>query len=120
MVLVVVDDLLFRSKIRAAGDVTGQNIVFVSASGAVPATVRDRQPSLVIIDLDGRGADAVDVVRSIRAECGAAPRIVGFGAHVNVERLAAARDAGCDQALARSAFVTLLPSLLAGAAAGAV
>ena len=33
------------------------------------------------------------------------PRIVGFGSHVNVERLQAAREAGCDQAMARSAFV---------------
>jgi DNA-binding response OmpR family regulator len=119
MVLAVVDDLLFRSKIRSAGNAAGKEIVFVSAGGAVAATVRDRRPSLVIVDLDGRGADAVGVIRSIRAECGAEPPIVGFGAHVNVDRLAAARAAGCDQALARSAFVTSLPSLLAGAAAGA-
>ena len=119
MVLAIVDDLMFRSKIRAAGDAAGAELVFARGGDAALAAVRDRQPELVIIDLDSTGIDAVATVRAIRAERPDALRIVGYGAHVNVDRLQAARDAGCDQALARSAFVTLLPTLIAGSPAKA-
>jgi len=37
---------------------------------------------------------------------------IGFVSHVQNDLIAAARDAGCDLVLARSAFVSQLPSLL--------
>jgi hypothetical protein len=39
-------------------------------------------------------------------------RVIGFGSHVDRDLLAAARAAGCDQVLARSAFFSRLPQLL--------
>jgi len=42
---------------------------------------------------------------------GSAP-VLGFASHVAAETIAAARGAGCDEVLARSAFTRRLPELL--------
>jgi hypothetical protein len=47
------------------------------------------------------------------------PRIAGFASHVHVDRMQSAREAGCDEVLARSAFVAALPSLFAASSAEA-
>ena len=119
MVIAVVDDLLFGSKIRAAAKTAGATIAFARGRDAVGAAMRDKSPELILIDLEGQTGDAIEMIRLIRAEAGAGARIIGFGSHVNVERLEAAKQAGCDQALARSAFVNILPRLLAPSGAGA-
>ena len=115
MVIAVVDDLLFSSKIRSAAQASGASVVFARNRDAAVAAAQAGQPRLVIFDLDPRSGDVIETIRSIREVCGAGARFVGFGAHVNVERLQAARDAGCE-ALARSSFVVALPDLLSAAA----
>ena len=119
MVIAIVDDLLFGSKIRAVAKTAGATISFARGRDAVAVAVRDNSPELILIDLEGQSGDAIEMIRLIRAEAGAGPRIIAFGSHVNVERLEAAKQAGCDQALARSAFVNLLPRLLSSSGAGA-
>jgi DNA-binding NarL/FixJ family response regulator len=56
---------------------------------------------VVAVDLGVPGA--VEAVERVRAR-GSTVRIVGYGRHDDRERLAAARAAGCDRVLARSAF----------------
>ena len=120
MVIAVVDDLLFGSKIRSAAQAAGVDISFVHGREAVAAAVRDGDPDLVLVDLEGQSGNAIEMIRLIRAETGPRVRIVAFGSHVNVDRLQAAKQAGSDQALARSAFVKVLPNLLLPSNAGAV
>ena len=106
MIAAFVDDLLFRSKIRAVAGHTGADVQFLrsasdpSLSGA----------SLVIVDLDGK--DAIAVVSGL---VGAWPalRVVGFVSHVHADRIRDAREAGASEIMARSAFVNALPGLLA-------
>jgi CheY-like chemotaxis protein len=119
MVIAVVDDLLFGSKIRAAAKAAGGAIAFARGRQAIAAALRDKSPDLVLIDLEGQSGDAIEMIRFIRAEAGAGLRMIAFGSHVNVERLEAAKRAGCNQALARSALVNMLPRLLSPSAAGA-
>jgi DNA-binding NarL/FixJ family response regulator len=113
MIIAVVDDLLFGSKIRAAARTAGATISFARGRDAIAGAVRENVPELILIDLEGQSGDAIEMIRLIRAEAGAGARIIGFGSHVNVERLEAAKQAGADQALARSAFVNILPRLFA-------
>ena len=120
MVIAVVDDLLFGSKIRSAAQAAGVDISFVHGREAVATAIRDGDPDLVLVDLEGQSGNAIEMIRLIRAETGPRVRIVAFGSHVNVDRLQAAKQAGCDQALARSAFVKVLPNLLLPSSAGAV
>ena len=45
----------------------------------------------------------------------AATRTLGFVSHVQSDVIAAARQAGCDEVLARSAFTEKLPAILSAA-----
>lgn len=111
MTAAFVDDLLFRSKIRAAASGTGAAVSFLKDAGD-PALA---DAAVAIVDLDAAGA--MDIVGALRASWPAL-RIVGFVSHVHAERIREAREAGAD-VMARSAFVNALPSLLAdGTAAG--
>ena len=117
MVLAVVDDLLFSSKIRAVAAGATEAVTFVRNPGHVKAACAEHQPRLVLIDLDRDTLNPIETIAAIRGMPPPVPRIVAFGAHVNVDRLRAARDAGADQAMARSAFVAALPGLLGAAVA---
>ena len=59
----------------------------------------DPAAEVVVVDLSR--PDALDAVRALRS-AGSTARVVAYGSHVDRERLAAARSAGCDRVLARS------------------
>ena len=90
-----VPDLMDRSKLAAAGDVT-----FVAAPGELAGTTAD----LVVVDLSRAGV--LEALAHVDA------RTIGFGSHVDHELLAAAREAGCDEVLPRSRFFARLGDLL--------
>ena len=98
-VAALVDDLLDRSKLAAAVPAT----TFVREPGAAgPADV-------VVVDLATPSGD----VETLRARQPAA-RIVANGRHTDADALAAARAAGADRVLARSAFVRAPAAAVAG------
>lgn len=117
MVLAVVDDLLFSSKIRAVAAHAGEAVMFVRNPAGVKTACAEHQPRLVLIDLDRDTLNPIETISNLRSMPAPVPRIVAFGAHVNVDRLRAAREAGADQVMARSAFVAALPALLGAAGA---
>jgi hypothetical protein len=104
-VVAYVPDLMDRSRISGA---SGAMVEFV----ATPDGLREQGTSadLVIVDLGRPGV--LEVLPDV-----AAPT-VGFASHVDRDLLAAARTAGCDQVLARSAFFGRLSSLLGGSDPG--
>lgn len=106
MIAAFVDDLLFRSKLRAVSAHTGAEVKFFR-DACDPAV---GEATLAIIDLDTAGA-AQAVAELVAAWPGL--RIVGFVSHVHAERIKEARAAGATEVMARSAFVTALPALLA-------
>ena len=113
MVLAVVDDLLFSSKIRAAAKAIDQPTVFVRRRADVAAALREHRPHTVVIDLDRDALDPIGVIHDLQADADRARlRVIGFASHVHADRLRLAREAGCDRVLARSGFVADLPALL--------
>jgi CheY-like chemotaxis protein len=114
MVLAVVDDLMFQSKIRSAAEAAHGAVVFVRRRDLVIDAMRTHQPVRVILDLDRDALDPVGLIREIRLLPEfAATSLVGFASHVHGERLQEAREAGCDRVMARSGFVTALPGFFA-------
>jgi CheY-like chemotaxis protein len=112
MVLAVVDDLLFLSKIRQTVQHVG-----VAVESAGPADLLkpaiERAPNALIIDLNQRSSKALAVLRTVKSDSKTKDiAIFGFVAYVPNDLIAAARDADRDFILARSAFVSQLPNLL--------
>jgi CheY-like chemotaxis protein len=117
MVIVGVEDLLFRSRIRATAQAIGTPVTFGRRRDAVMAAIREHPPTLVILDLDCDALEPLAIINEIQSDPALARiPLVGFAAHVHAERLQEARDAGCGRVMARSGFVGALPHLLSSAA----
>lgn len=117
MTIAVVDDLMFASKIRSIAEKAGADVSFVRTADAVLPALTAARPSLVIFDLDREGLDPIGAIRAIRNDEGLrSTRLVAFVRHTSADLIAAAREAGVDQVLARSAFFPALADMLATAA----
>lgn len=115
MILAVLDDLLFTSKIRAAAGQLGVTVRFARSSGAALADMRQSRPALVILDLNSGRVDPLGTITAMKQDPAlAAIRTLGFVSHVDAGTIDAARRAGVDEVLARSAFAARLPDLLQG------
>ncbi len=124
--IAVVTDLIFSTKITGTAKALGGQVQVArsldalrqkldaaceaAATGTPPTEAASGVP-LVIVDLNSTGVDTVEAVRVAKAHR-AAPRVVAFLSHVQAELAVAAREAGADQVLARSAFVDRLPELV--------
>jgi DNA-binding NarL/FixJ family response regulator len=116
MVLVAVDDLLFSSKIRATAKQAGVDLTFARTPEEIISQARAIKPALVIFDLNSAKTDPIKTITALKADPGLAGiRTMGFASHVHTELIAAARQAGADQVLARSAFAGNLAEILLAA-----
>jgi DNA-binding response OmpR family regulator len=107
--LILSDDLLDSSRIAGHARAAGQEVVTCRDAASLLRAL-DRKPALALIDLHNPGLEIETVTPTLRA---AGVRVVGFGSHVDVARLKAARAAGCDEVLPRSVFFEELDRRLA-------
>jgi DNA-binding NarL/FixJ family response regulator len=113
MVLAAVDDLLFSSKIRTVARHVGVEVVFARSPEAVLEQVRAARPALAIFDLNSAKTDPVRTIAAIKGDAEMrATRVVGFVSHVQTATIEAARAAGADAVMARSAFAAELADIL--------
>jgi CheY-like chemotaxis protein len=117
MILVAVDDLLFRSKIRTTGQQAGVELSFPRTPAELIEQARALAPSLVIFDLNSAKLSPIETIAQLKQDPALRGiRTIGFVSHVDAARIQAARAAGTDDVLARSAFAAQLADiLLAGA-----
>jgi DNA-binding NarL/FixJ family response regulator len=116
-VLAAVDDFLFRSKIRAVAKHVGVEVRFAQTPDEILAQARALKPSLTIVDLNSVKADPIATIAALKADAEtSALRTIGFASHVHVDLINAARKAGADQVLPRSAFAGNLADILSAAA----
>ncbi|HEX2457512.1 MAG TPA: hypothetical protein VHI99_27685 [Vicinamibacterales bacterium] len=113
MVLVAVDDLLFSSKIRATAKQAGVDIAFARTPEEILDQARALKPALAIFDLNSTKADPVATIAALKKDPALASiRTVGFVSHVHTDLIDAARAAGTDDIMPRSAFVARLADIL--------
>lgn len=106
------EDLFFLAKIQETAKAVGVRVVNGNARGGT-AAIAKAQPQAIFLDLNSRGLPALDWIRTLKSDPVTCPiRIVGFASHVQEELISAARAAGCDSVMARSAFTQQLPDLL--------
>ena len=112
-ILASVDDLFFRSKVRTTAKHLGIEIQFAATAEELIAHAKSLQPTLVIFDLNSQKMDAIATIAALKADTDtAALRAIGFASHVHTELIAAARKAGADDVLPRSAFAGRLADIL--------
>jgi PleD family two-component response regulator len=115
MVVCVVDDLMFSVKISTAARALGTPVYFERDAAKVLASIREKSPSLVILDLNGSRLRPFEVIAAMKAdETLREIRTLGYVAHVDAELVAAARRAGIDDVMARSAFSERMGEVLRG------
>lgn len=113
MVLVAVDDLLFSSKIRTVAKQTGVDLSFARTPADILERARASRPALVIFDLDCAKIDPVATIAALKADPSLSDiRTLGFASHVHTELIGAARKAGAEQVMPRSAFAGSLADIL--------
>lgn len=112
MLVVLADDLMMRSRVSTAAAHAGVEVRFaVSATQAAEWAASGA--TVIAVDLNHRRISPATLVETLRAAPGLAGiRVVGFVSHVDTAAIAAARQAGIGEVLARSAFVDRLPELL--------
>jgi len=113
MILVAVDDFLFRSKIRATAKQAGVEVSFARTPAEILDQARTLAPSMVIFDLNSAKMEPIETIAAMKRDPALAPiRTVGFVSHVDTSQIHAARAAGADEVMARSAFAGQLSEIL--------
>lgn len=116
MILAAVDDLLFSSKIRATAKGSGVELAFARSPNEILEKARALAPSLAIFDLNSAKTNPIDTIAAMKRDPALAGiRIVGFVSHVDTRVIQAARQAGADDVMARSAFAGSLAEILMAA-----
>ena len=115
-ILASVDDLFFRSKVRTTAKHLGIDIQFAATAEELVAQAKSLQPALIIFDLNSSRMDAIATITALKADASTSElRAIGFASHVHTELIAAARKAGADEVLPRSAFAGRLAEILQAA-----
>jgi len=113
MILAVLDDLMFTSKIKTTAAQLGVPVTFARSADAALGEMRKTPPSLVILDLNNPRTNPMAIVAAMKQDAALASiRTLGFASHVQVDVINAARQAGVDDVLARSAFTQHLAEIL--------
>ena len=113
MIVCVVDDLLFSVKISTTAKAVGADVYFERTPGMAVARIKEKQPSLAIFDLNSARLDPLQVIAQLKSDPETRGiKTLGFVSHVDADTIAAAREAGIDEVLARSAFSDRLGDIL--------
>jgi CheY-like chemotaxis protein len=113
MIVCAIDDLIFSIKVRTAAKALNADVYFERSADALLTTVREKRPSLIVFDLKLRPLEAIAALKQdpdLRQI-----RTLGYVSHVDTATIDAARAAGADQVMARSAFVAQLGDILTNA-----
>lgn len=112
-IVVLVTDLIFSTKIFSTAKSLGVEALGARSLDALAKRLDDAEVGRVIVDLNASGVDVIEAVRVAKAKRPEV-QVVAFLSHVQVELAQQAQSAGADKVMARSAFVSKLPDLLAG------
>jgi PleD family two-component response regulator len=114
-ILAAVEDLLFRSKISETASNLDIEAAFPRNPRRLLEAMRESPTDLLVVDLNSARFEPLTLLKSVSSdEATRDVPTVGFLSHVQKDLAVAAREAGCDRVIARSAFTKDLPRILAG------
>jgi PleD family two-component response regulator len=116
IVLAIVDDMFFASKIRATAEAVGVEISFPRSVEKLVEKAREAKPALVVVDLHNTKVDPVAVGTELKSddELKTIP-LLGFFSHVQTDLQRNAMAAGFDKVIPRSVFARDLGQILSTA-----
>src|SRR3972149_5833916 len=98
MVLCILDDLIFSIKISTAAKALGAPVLFERNPDLVLARIREKQPSLVIFDLNSAKMRPIETIAALKRDPALrSVQTLGYVSHVDTGTIEAARSAGIDQ-----------------------
>jgi CheY-like chemotaxis protein len=99
------DNLLSSSGLAATLKRQGYRVALLTDARDAPARAAAAAPGVILVNLTALAWDANALVRAMKGEPAlAGVPVVGFAGHKEVERIAAAREAGCDHVVANTAI----------------
>ncbi len=110
--LLLSDDMIFSSRITGTAQALGLKVNAVKSAKNLMAQAKERMPTCVIVDLSHPDLRLPELIGEVQDVCSPMPRLVAYGSHVDAAALRAAREAGCNIVLPRSAFVEQLSGSL--------
>ena len=114
VILAILDDLLFTSKMRATAKQIGATLTVAKSRESALVEMRTTRPALVILDLNNPRTDPLGIMAEMKGDPALSGiATVGFVSHVHTELIDAARKAGVGDVMARSMFAERLPQILA-------
>jgi PleD family two-component response regulator len=114
-VVAAVEDLLFKSKISETASQLGIETAFPRNPRKLLEALRESPPALLVLDLNSARFEPLSLLQTVKSdERTQNVSTVGFLSHIQKDLAVAAREAGCDRVVARSAFTKDLPRILAG------
>lgn len=113
VIIAIVDDMFFKSKIRAVAEAVGTEISFPRTQDALLQKAREAKPKLIIVDLHNQKIEPATLATELKGddELRAIP-LLGFFSHVQTELQRSAVTAGFDQVIPRSVFARDLSKIL--------
>lgn len=114
MIVAIVDDLIFRSKLSATAKAKHASVQFLSGSVEQNLEkIKLLQPSKIILDLNAMKLEPLKLTQKIKSSSDTlAIPTIAFLSHIQADLYAAAKAAGCDIIMPRSEFVKELENLL--------
>ena len=114
VIIAVVDDMFFRSKIQAVAEAVGTEISFPRNKDVLIQKAREAKPQLIIVDLHNQKMDSAMLATELKSdEELRSIQLLGFFSHVQTELQSNAIAAGFDQVIPRSVFARDLQKILA-------
>jgi hypothetical protein len=110
--IVVGRDLMFTTKVTGTAGELGYRMKVAGDVATARALIEEVRPRVILVDLAAGELAAAEALSDYRRLAGPSTWLVAVGPHVDAERLAGARAAGCQLALPRSKFSAELPALL--------
>ena len=113
-VVLLSSDLTVLSRVEGAATRLGQSVRSASGESQAVELCKVADANTLIVDLSTQSLDVASLVDQLKAIEGSGVRVIAFGPHVHEQRLAAARDAGCDLVVSRGQFFSQLETILNG------
>lgn len=117
LILVLVEDLYFTSRIESTAKNLGFQVELLERANGIDRgfveVLKERQPSLVIFDLNNKHIPWKEwILEAKEDETTSAYPLIAFGSHMDVETMQMAKASGADAVLAKSRFTEAMAELI--------